>query len=455
MKTIITQNPTTEERLQEYTLMSVEEVNQRLQGAEEAWSTWKQMSIEQRGNILKKVAVVLANKKEDYAQLITAEMGKVITSSRAEIDKCISLCNFYAENTSQMLKELEITTEAKRSYVSYEPLGVVLAIMPWNFPFWQVLRAVVPNLMAGNVVVLKHASSVTGCSLALEALFAEVISEPIMQSLVVSSQSIQQVIENPVIKGVTLTGSEAAGSSVAAIAGANLKKVVMELGGSDPFIIDKSADIDDALQTVVTSRLITNGQTCISAKRCIIHKDIYEECESKLKELFKNLVVGEPQNDNTNVGPLSSLQGLELIDRQVQDSIAMGARAVFGALRLGNKGYFYAPTLITNITQDMPVWSEETFGPVLAVAKFSTLDEALEHANHQSYGLAATLFAKDKNVIEYIVPKLQSGAVFVNTMVKSDARLPFGGTKRSGIGRELGEYGLKEFMNIKSVWIEN
>lgn len=454
MKTIITLNPATGQQLAEYTIFSQEQINETLQRAKEAFYTWREVNIDERGKILKQIAKKLLDNKELYATLITKEMGKTISSARSEIEKCAMVCNYYAINGKKILEEITIPTEASRSYVKFEPLGVILAVMPWNFPFWQAFRAFAPGLMAGNVFVLKHASNTTGCALAIEALIYEVVGEHIVQALITPGDKVLKVIGNEVISAVTLTGSEEAGSAIASEAGKHLKKVVMELGGSDAFIVHADADIKKAILTAAASRLITSGQTCISAKRFIVHESIHDEFVSGLKKLFNTQILENPLNNSCTLGPLSSQKILNDIDLLVNKSKEMGARIIAGGKKSSKNGNFYEPTLITQVEQNMPIFTEETFGPVAAVLKFNTLDEALRIANNSKYGLAATIFTKDKSIVDFFVNNLECGNIFINTMVKSDPRLPFGGIKKSGFGRELGEYGMKEFCNVKSIWID-
>ena len=386
---------------------------------------------------------------------MTREMGKPITQAVAEVEKCAWNFEHYAEHGEAYLQPQHIETEARESYVQYEPLGTVLLIMPWNFPLWQVFRMAAPVIMAGNAVLLKHASNVPQSALACEEVFKNAgFPEHVFQTLLVGSRDVEGILRDRRVKGVSLTGSEKAGSIVAGIAGEEIKPVVMELGGSDSFIVLEDADVEFACETAKTSRLLNGGQVCISAKRFLVHSSRYKEFCDTLKNVFEDYTVGDPMDEATQMGPMSSEGGLLDIERQVNESVDMGATVLTGGKRIGEIGYFYAPTLLTDVTEDMPAWKEETFGPAAAVMTFDTIDEAIMLANNSDFGLGASLFTQDIQKVKEIIPRIEAGMVFVNGFVKTDPRLPTGGIKRSGVGRELGAWGIRAFTNIKTVWIK-
>jgi succinate-semialdehyde dehydrogenase/glutarate-semialdehyde dehydrogenase len=410
----------------------------------------------ERAVLMNNAATVLKTRREEYARLMTLEMGKPIAAARAEVDKCAWVCNYYADHAESFLKSETIRTDASESYVAYRPLGVVLAVMPWNFPFWQVFRFAAPALMAGNAGILKHASNVTGCSLAIEDVFRRAgFPENLFRSIIAGSKRMDKVIEHPLIRAVTLTGSVPAGKAVAAKAGSLLKKTVLELGGSDPYIILGDADLDKAVPACVNSRLINNGQSCIAAKRFIVVESILDEFTERFVRLMKEKKMGNPLDESFDIGPQASADLRDELHVQVQRSIGAGAKCVLGGEIPDGPGSWYPPTVLTGVTKGMPAFDEEIFGPVAAIITAKDEKEAIKLANDSIFGLGASVFTRDvlrgKKIAEF---ELEAGCCFVNQFVKSDPRLPFGGIKESGYGRELSWFGIREFMNIKSVYIK-
>ncbi len=449
-----TLNPATEELIQTYPLLTWQETEEKVRGAVQTFYQWRAVPVSKRAQCMRHLAELLRERKSQFAQLVTQEMGKPIAQSEGEIEKCAWGCEFYANEAAHFLKEEIVVTDAKKSYVRYDPLGVILGIMPWNFPFWQVLRFSVPAIMAGNVVLLKHAPNVPGSALALENLYREAgFPKNLFQSLFLNNETTATLIESPWIAGISLTGSSRAGSAVAALAGKSLKKTVLELGGSDPFIVLEDADLEKAVSAAVQSRMINAGQSCIAAKRFIIVETLFEKFKKKFVEGVQKMKVGDPLDRANLMGPLAREDLLSNLERQVQDSISQGARRVVGGGRLQRKGYFYTPTVLEGVVPGMTAFEEEVFGPVASLVLAKDQDEAIGLANRTSYGLGATVWTQDQGRAEEIVRQIESGSVFVNSMVKSDPRLPFGGIKRSGYGRELSVIGLREFTNIKTVWI--
>lgn len=418
---------------------------------------WRHTAFDVRAAQMKATAAQLRSKKHDLAKLMTLEMGKPIREAEAEIEKCAWVCEYFAENSENFLKPEFIETGADKSYIAYEPLGVILAIMPWNFPFWQAFRAAVPALMAGNGVVLKHASNVPGCALAIEKIFKEAgFPEDLFRTLLITSTNALSLIESPYIRGVTLTGSTAAGQSVGAKAGQFLKKCVLELGGSDPYIILEDANIEQAATVCATSRLLNSGQSCIAAKRFIVVEKQWENFEKHFIEHMKNAVLGDPVEETTTMGPLARMDLRETLHKQVLDSLAKGAKLLLGGQIPKGPGAFYPPTVLINVTKGMPAYDEELFGPVAALIITKDEQEALHIANDTSFGLGAAVFTQDICRGESIALKgLQAGSCFVNALVKSDPRLPFGGIKESGFGRELSHIGIREFVNCKTIYIKS
>ncbi|MFO0781404.1 MAG: NAD-dependent succinate-semialdehyde dehydrogenase [Candidatus Saccharimonadales bacterium] len=449
-------NPTTEEVIQEFDELSAEAIEQKLALAQSTFETWRNTSFEERATLMHKAAQNLRDSKAELALVMTREVGKTLTASEAEIEKCALTCDYYADNAATFLSEESVETDAGQSYVRFDPIGVVLAVMPWNFPLWQVFRFAAPALMAGNVGILKHASNVQMSGQAIEKVFVDAgFPEGAFLNLEIGSAKVEAIIRDPRVKAATLTGSEYAGSQVAKVAGEEIKKTVLELGGSDPFIVFADADIDQAVSGAVTGRMQFNaGQSCIAAKRFIVEESIASEFADKLTTAVEELVVGDPESAETSVGPLASKQQLDDIEKQVTASVEAGATLLCGGKRKGGKGYFYEPAVLANVTKGMPVYDEEVFGPALPIISFKTNEEAIAIANDSEYGLGATIFSSDTNKAQNIARDIDSGAVFINNPVKSDPRLPFGGVKKSGYGRELSHYGIREFVNVKTVWIK-
>lgn len=447
-------NPATEEVIQSYSEMGTDEIERIVNNADKSFEQWKRTSFDQRAKNMVEAGKLLRTKREKLSILMTMEMGKPIIQSRSEIDKCALVCDYFAENAEEFLKDEKVNTEATNSFISYQPLGVILAIMPWNFPYWQVFRFAAPNLMAGNGAILKHSSNVTGCGLAIEDIFKEAgFPENLFRTLVVPSKNVEEIIRNQRIKAVTLTGSTAAGRSVAGNAGSVLKKSVLELGGSDPYIILEDADLNNAAETCVNSRLINSGQSCIAAKRFIIVTQVYKKFEELFVEKMRSKNMGDPMKEETNVGPQARDDLREELHSQVIKSVKYGARVLIGGKIPNGKGAYYPPTVLTNVHPEMPAYKEELFGPVGSLIKAKNEEDAIKIANDTVFGLGAAIFTEDIARGERIArEELNAGNCFVNEFVKSDPRLPFGGIKDSGYGRELSEPGIKEFMNIKTVY---
>lgn len=447
-------NPKNNRLIKEYEEHSREDVLNILQAVQADFEAWRKTSFAERAEKMHKAAEVLRTRKEEFARLITDEMGKIIRESRAEVEKCAWVCDYYADHAEEFLKNEYVQTDASESYVAFDPLGIVLAVMPWNFPFWQVFRFAAPALMAGNAGVLKHASNVPGCALAIEEIFREAgFPENLFRSLLIKSSLVPTIIEHPLVKAATLTGSEPAGAAVASLAGRNIKKTVLELGGSDPFIVLEDADLDKAVTTAVQARMINAGQSCIAAKRFIVVEKQLKAFETQMTAKMEALKVGDPLEDATDVGPLAREDLVHEIERQVQASINAGAKLLTGGKRLNKEGAYYLPTVLSGVQKGMAVFTEETFGPVATIIPVKDEAEAIAVANESEFGLGASLWTQDIEKGKALAREIQSGSVFINGMVKSDPRLPFGGIKKSGYGRELSHYGIKEFVNIKTVWI--
>lgn len=445
-------NPATGKVIATFKEDSTKAIDQKIEQTHHAHLEWRRMAIPVRAKHVKEAGQILQARKEDLAQLITAEMGKPITQSRAEIEKCVWVCNYYAEHAKMMLKDEPIKTDASNSYVSYEPLGVVLAVMPWNFPFWQVFRFAAPALVAGNGALLKHASNVTQCSQAIEEIWKEAgVPAHLFQSLLISSSKVRRVIENENVVAVTLTGSEGAGSKVAEIAGKHIKKTVLELGGSDPFIVLKEANLKAAAKVAVQSRMINNGQSCIAAKRIIVEKSIAKSFIKLVEAEVKALKVGDPTQSDVQIGPLAREEFVKDLHDLVRGSVKKGAQVIVGQTASKRTGYFFKPTVVTGVAPGMPLFEEESFGPVLPIVLADNEDHALQLANHSKYGLGGAIWTENMELAQRLVKQLHVGSVVVNGMVASDPRMPFGGIKKSGYGRELSQFGIKEFVNIKSV----
>lgn len=407
-----------------------------------------------------RAAEILEQEKQSFARTMTLEMGKPINAAVQEAEKCAWVCRYYADNAEAHLADELVQTNATRSYIHFQPLGVVLAIMPWNFPFWQVFRFAAPALMAGNVGLLKHASNVAQCALAIEDIFRRAgFPEGAFQTLLTGADAVQSILEDPRVAAATLTGSEPAGRSVASISGKMIKKTVLELGGSDPFIVMPSANFDEAVGTAVKARTINNGQSCIAAKRFIVHEQVYDRFEEEFVSAMKGLRVGDPLNQSIDIGPLATEQILNDVHEQVKQSLAAGAKLLTGGRRVkfeGDlaRGNFYEPTVLADIPKDSPAFRDEIFGPVASLFRFSTIDEAIELANATTFGLGSAAWTNDGQERDQLIDRIEAGCVFINGMVASDPRLPFGGVKHSGYGRELGEFGIREFVNVKTVWIK-
>ncbi|MEX2119575.1 MAG: NAD-dependent succinate-semialdehyde dehydrogenase [Pirellulales bacterium] len=448
-------NPATEELIREYPEHVDEAVDERLRRAEQAFAAWRRTSFDERAELMTGVARLLRKQRPVYARLMTDEMGKPITAAEAEIDKCAWNCEFYAQRAGSFLRSEEVSTDATRSFVRYDPLGPVLAVMPWNFPFWQVFRFAAPALMAGNVAVLKHAANVSGCALAIEEIFRQAGFEPgVFTALILSSSRVAGLIRHPAIRAVTLTGSDRAGEAVASEAGKQLKKTVLELGGSDPFIVLADADPVEVAGQAAKARTINSGQSCIAAKRFIVEAPIADRFERAFTEQMQRLKVGDPVDRSNDIGPLAREDLLEGLHAQVRRTLEAGAQLRTGGSRLDRRGYFYAPTVLAGVEPGMPAFDEETFGPVAAVVAARDPQHALDLANRSQYGLAASIWTANPERGADLAAQIEAGVVFVNEIVKSDPRLPFGGIKRSGYGRELAEVGIREFVNIKTVWIK-
>jgi succinate-semialdehyde dehydrogenase/glutarate-semialdehyde dehydrogenase len=452
---IISHNPATGEDIQKFEELTDEQIKDKIAKAELAFRAYKKMPIEKRSEMLKKVAAHLRENKITYGALITEEIGRPIAPSIAEIEKCAVACDYYAEHGPEMLKREMVVTDAKESYVSLEPLGIVFAVMPWNYPFWQVLRFAAPALIAGNVGLLKHASNVPCCAEAIEHIFLECgYDEGIFQNVFVSGGRTEVIIRDPRVKAVTLTGSEWTGRKVAEIAGDEIKPLVLELGGSDAFIVLASADIEKAARVGAAARLQNCGQSCIAAKRFVIEESVYDRFLELFTAEFKNYIPDDPTKPDVAIGPIATYSGLEEVDKQVVSSVEKGANVLIGGSRIEKPGYFYTPTILTGVKSGMPAYNEEIFGPVASVIKVKDEVEAIRVANDSPFGLGSSLWSRDTEQIERLIPQIEAGCVFVNSMVKSDPRLPFGGIKKSGIGRELSYFGLREFVNVKTVSIE-
>ena len=447
-------NPATGEGLKEFASFDDSEIEKRLKRAERAFAKYRHGTFSKRAQLIMAAASLLDREKEKFARVITLEMGKLFRAAVEEVEKCSRGCRFYAENSERFLEDEPAQTDAARSYVRYQPLGAILAIMPWNFPFWQVFRFAAPALMAGNVGLLKHASNVPQCALAIEQIFCRAgFDDGVFQTLLIEPKRVEKLIVDPRVKAVTLTGSEKAGSEVASTAGRHIKKSVLELGGSDAFIVMPSADFEGALSTAVKARTINSGQSCIAAKRFFVADEIYDDFLQQFVERMRALKIGDPFDETTDLGPLATEQILQGVHEQVQKSIAAGAKLLTGGNRIHGPGFFYEPTVLVDVPKESPAYREEVFGPVASVFRVRDADEAVEAANDTTFGLGASAWTNDPAEQELFTSELETGMVFINAMVASDPRLPFGGVKRSGFGRELGAMGIREFTNTKTIWI--
>jgi len=445
-------NPFTNRLIEEFQEFSERKLEKMLIQSANAFEKWKGTDFGYRKSLMNKVAGLLIKNVKEYSLAITIEMGKPIVESKAEVEKCAWVCDYYAKNSEDFLKDESVDTDAYMSYISYEPLGTILGIMPWNFPFWQLFRFAVPTLMAGNTVLLKHASNVQMCARHIENIFIESGFPPsVFSNLVIGSNRVHNIIEHDVVKAVSLTGSEFAGQKVAETAGRNIKKSLLELGGSNAFIVLEDADIEKAAEIGIKARMMNAGQSCIAAKRFIIHENVSDKFIELFLEKLSNLKLGNPTGDDINIGPLSSIQQAKVVEKQVKKSIEMGARIIKGGKRINA---LYLPTLIVDVLPGMPLFDEEVFGPVAPVIIARDTAEAVSLSNRTKFGLGVSLFTNDLKKAQKMVSDFNDGAVFINDLVKSDPRLPFGGTRRSGYGRELAIHGIREFVNIKTVYVK-
>lgn len=445
-------NPYNNETIEEFDLHTEQDINNAIDTADKTFHEWRKTSFEHRAKLMKKAGQLLRDNKEKYAQPMVAEMGKPVTEAYAEIEKCAWVCDYYAENAAEFLKDEIIETDADQSMVKYHPLGAVLAIMPWNFPYWQVFRFAAPALMAGNVCILKHAQNVSRCSLFVEEIFSEAgFPEGAFKSLIISGKQTEILIDNKKVKAVTLTGSEKAGKAVASNAGKNIKKTVLELGGSNAFVVLSDANLEEMAKVGCDARMKNTGQSCIAAKRFIVMKDVADKFTQLLKEQISSLKLGDPTEESTQVGPLARVDLAETLEEQVQKSLNAGAQLLMGGKR---KDATYYPTILTGVKPGMPAFDEELFGPVAPIIIAESKEEAMQLANMSNYGLGMSVCTNNMEDAQYFIDNAEDGAVFVNALVKSDPRLPFGGTKISGYGRELSHHGIKEFVNAKTVYIQ-
>jgi succinate-semialdehyde dehydrogenase / glutarate-semialdehyde dehydrogenase len=452
---IATINPANGETLRVFEPLSDSQIDRKIECAARTFKSFSRLSFAQRGQMMLKAAEVLEAEKKDLARLMTTEMGKTFRSAVDEAVKCAWACRYYAENAERFLADEVIATTASRSYVRYQPLGIILVVMPWNYPFWQVFRFIAPGLMAGNVGLLKHASNVPQCALKVEDILLRAgFPEGAFQTLLIGSGKVDAILGDPRIAAATLTGSEDAGIKVGAGAAQRVKKVVLELGGSDPFIVMPSANLEDAIATAVKARTLNNGQSCIAAKRFIIAESIGERFEREFVKRMEALKLGDPFDEKTDVGPLATADAVTSLHADVEKSVTAGARILTGGKPAQLPGYFYLPTVLTNIPHNSPAYSEELFGPVASLFRVKDVSEAIHVANDTRFGLGASAWTSDDAEQERFIEELDAGMVFINQMVASDPRVPFGGMKRSGYGRELSTYGIREFTNVKTVWVK-
>jgi len=452
---IQSKNPATDEVLETFDELSDEQIEEKLVTADETFKSWRQTSFAERAEKMKKLGEILRERAADYGRLASLEMGKPITQATAEVEKCAGLCDFYAEQAEAFLAPEIVKTENSESYVRFDPIGAVLAVMPWNYPFWQVFRFAVPAAMAGNVGLLKHASNVPQCALAIEEAFRDAgFSAGVFQTLLIGARKVEPILRDKRVRAATLTGSEPAGASVASICGQEIKKTVMELGGSDPFIVRADADLDVVLPNAVTGRLQNAGQSCICAKRFIVHSSLYEDFIARLKEAFEKTKVGDQIDPTTEMGPIVDAKSRTELLGLVHDTVAAGGRLVTGGEVIGEMGCFMQPTIVADVAPGMRLWLEETFGPVATVISFDTDDEAIEIANATDFGLGGSIHTADIETAKSMAARIDSGAIFINRFTASDQRMPFGGVKRSGYGRELSRDGIREFVNVKTVVVK-
>jgi succinate-semialdehyde dehydrogenase/glutarate-semialdehyde dehydrogenase len=452
---IETINPATGERVRAFAELTADDIGSRVAKAHAASAVWRHTPIVDRLAVVRRAGELLEERKSEYGRLMTLEMGKTWKASTEEAAKCATACRFYAERGAGFLADENVDVSGERSFVAFQPLGVILAVMPWNFPFWQVIRFAAPAISAGNVGLLKHASNVPHCALALETLWRDAgAPEGVFQTLLIGSAAVDAVLSDNRVAAATLTGSEQAGRSVGAAAGSHIKKVVLELGGSDPFVVMPSADLEAAATTAVAARAINNGQSCIAAKRFIVADAVADEFTRRFVERMRTLVVGDPMDERTNIGPLATAKIRDELHGQVERSVQAGARLLTGGRPLPGAGFFYEPTVLADVPANAPAYYEETFGPVAAIVRARDADDAIRIANDTRFGLGASVWTNDAREIERFTREIDAGSVFVNAMVASDPRFPFGGVKASGYGRELSDFGLREFVNIKTVRIK-
>jgi len=453
---IATINPATGEVVKQFQALTDAEVDGRIAKAARAFQSFRKTSFADRAKWMLKAGEILEAEKTELGRLMTLEMGKTFSSAVAEAAKCATACQYYAENAAKFVADEVIETSATKSYIHYQPVGIVLAVMPWNFPFWQVFRFIAPGLMAGNVGLLKHASNVPQCALKIEEIIVRAgFPAGVFQTLLIGASQVDRILNDPRVAAATLTGSEQAGIQVGVSAAKRIKKVVLELGGSDPFIVMPSANIDEAASTAVKARVINNGQSCIAAKRFIVHEQIADKFEKEFVSRMQALKLGDPFDERTDVGPLATRDAVKDLDADVQKTLHAGAKLLAGGKPVNGPGNFYLPTVLTNIPKDSPAYREEFFGPVASIFRVKNLDEAIAIANDSRFGLGASAWTNDPAERERLINELEAGMVFINQMVASDPRVPFGGVKASGHGRELGPYGIREFTNIKTVWIKD
>jgi len=452
---ISTTNPATGEVLKTFASLTDQQVDAKIQLASETFAKFRALTFAERGRMMLKAAEILEQEKNDLAHLMTLEMGKTLRSAVDEAVKCAWACRYYAENAERFLADEVVATTAKKSFIRHQPMGAILVVMPWNYPFWQVFRFIAPGLMAGNVGLLKHASNVPQCALKIEEILLHAgFPKGAFQTLLVGSDKVDRILADPRIAAATLTGSEGAGVKVGEGAAKRIKKVVLELGGSDPFIVMPSANLEDAVNTAVKARTLNNGQSCIAAKRFIVHEQIADKFEKDFVAKMENLKLGDPFDEKTEVGPLANEDAVTSLHADVQKSIDAGAKLLTGGKPANLPGFFYLPTVLTNVPKNSPAYAEEFFGPVASLFRAKNIDEAIHIANDTRFGLGASAWSNDPEEQERFINDLEAGMVFINQMVASDPRVPFGGVKRSGVGRELSTYGIREFANVKTVWIK-
>ena len=452
---IATINPATGQTIKKFEELTDAQVDQKIQKATETFRSFRKLSFAERARMMNRAAEILESEKEPLARLMTTEMGKTLRSAVDEAVKCAWACRYYAENAERFLADEPIETPASRSFIRYQPMGVILVIMPWNYPFWQVFRFIAPGLMAGNVGVLKHASNVPQCALKIEEILLRAgFPEGAFQTLLIGSGKVDRILDDPRIAAATLTGSEGAGIQVATGAGKRIKKVVLELGGSDPFIVMPSANLEEAVSVGIKARVINNGQSCIAAKRFIVVEQIADKFQREFVAQMEKLKLGDPFDENTDVGPLANAEAVTSLQSDVSATVKAGAKLLTGGKPADRPGSFYLPTVLTDIPKDSPAYREELFGPVASIFRVKNLDEAIRVANDSRFGLGASAWSNDRAEQDRFINELEAGMVFINQMVASDPRVPFGGVKRSGIGRELSTYGIREFTNVKTIWVK-